>query len=77
MILQFTMNFQDPDDIIRLDVDTSDGTQCVNEIDRLVNKRRGFKASYSQAINSLASLVIATRDADGNFDRTPGTMKAI
>ena len=71
------MNFQDPDDIIRLDVDASDGMQCVNEIDRLVNKRRGFKASYSQAINSLASLVNATRGPNGTFDRTPGTMEAI
>ena len=66
----------DPDDIIR-DIDEEDADACLQETTRLLRKRRGFRAAFTQSINCLAALVNNTRGENGVFDRTPGTHQAI
>ena len=68
----------DSDDIYR-EINEDNADECLREIQRLWNKRRGFKAYFTQCINNLAALIQAARGgADGNLlDSSLGTREAL
>ena len=68
----------DSDDIYR-EINEDNADECLREIQRLWNKRRGFKAYFTQCINNLAALIQAARGgADENLlDTSLGTREAL
>ena len=68
--------YPDPDDII-LAVNEDSQDECAAEINRLINKRRGFRAAFTEIQNIVDRLVVSARGPDNKIDRSEDKLLAI
>ena len=66
----------DPDDIFR-QIDLENPAECSAEFNRLLKKRKPFKATFTTAYNILVNHIAAARGENGQFDRSVVTMNAL
>ena len=68
--------YPDPDDII-LAVNEDSQDECAAEINRLIHKRRGFRAAFTEIINVIDRLVASSRGPDNKVDKSEDKRLAI
>ena len=71
-----TAQVPDPDDMLR-QIDIDNAAECATEFNRLLRKRRTFKATFTQAYNTLVNYISAARGENNQFDRSVDTMNAM
>ena len=71
-----TQEYQDPDDIFR-DIDLEDADDVINENNRLVKKRKGYRSNFTLSVNSINNLITASRGDNGAVDKSQANKEAL
>ena len=70
------MSEQDPDDIIR-DIDLDDPDDVIEENNRLIKKRKGYRSNFTLSVNGINNLITASRGDNGAVDKSQANKEAL
>ena len=68
--------YQDPDDIIR-DIDLDDPDDVIEENNRLIKKRKGYRSNFTLSVNGINNLITASRGDNGAVDKSQANKEAL
>ena len=71
-----TVDYQDPDDIIR-DIDLDNQDDVEDENSRLIKKRKGYRSNFTLSVNSINSLITASRGDNGAVNKSQANKDAL
>ena len=67
---------QDPDDIFR-DIDLDDEEEVIEENNRLIKKRKGYRSNFTLSVNSINNLITASRFDNGKVNKSQANKEAL
>ena len=68
--------YQDPDDIFR-DIDLDDPDDVIEENNRLIKKRKGYRSNFTLSVNGINNLITASRGDNGAVDKSQANKEAL
>ena len=71
-----TEEYQDPDDIFR-DIDLDNQDDVDEENSRLIKKRKGYRSNFTLSVNSINSLITASRGDNGAVNKSQANREAL
>ena len=71
-----TQEYQDPDDIFR-DIDLDNQDDVDEENVRLIKKRKGYRSNFTLSVNSINSLITASRGDNGAVNKSQANKDAL
>ena len=67
---------QDPDDIFR-DIDLDDKEEVIEENNRLIKKRKGYRSNFTLSVNSINNLITASHFDNGMVNKSQANKEAL
>ena len=68
--------YQDPDDIFR-DIDLDNEDDVIEENNRLIKKRKGYRSNFTLSVNGINNLITASRGDNGAVDKSQANKEAL
>ena len=67
---------QDPDDIFR-DINLDDEQEAIQENNRLMKKRKGYRSNFTLSLNSINNLILASSFDNGTVNKSQANKEAL